>query len=417
MVPARPAPSVMDGGTRSPPTRSSSEGPGVLPALSRHLRAPRRWRGGPAWLVMIADVDAASILTALASGASYHYDLIWFLVVLTLPLFFIQEASGRLGAVAGKGLGELARERFPRRIASTVALSMAVGDVATYVAEYAGIALGLSLFGIPPIVSLPVAFVAHIGLVARGPYAWVERVLIGVSAGVVVSLAVVVFHRGLLPYSPFGYSTSPAFFFLLAANAGAVVMPFMLFFQSSATAVKRTTVAVSRQSTFLGAIVSEALMIVVVMIGAGIGGSIDFSAGAEFSHALSRGLGQYGAYALGVGLVAAAFLALVVISLGSAWGVTEALGLSAKSTFWIYLGESVPAVFVPLLFPQLVTLVLALMVAMVFILIVPGVFVGLLTSDSRVMGTDASRGVWKWAFWASLLFVVSVGIVAVALAV
>jgi len=390
--------------------------PLTLPALSRHLRAPRRWRGGPAWLVMIADVDAASILTALASGASYRYDLVWFLVVLTAPLFFIQEASGRLGAVAGKGLGELARERFPRRLGSVVALSMAVGDVATYVAEYAGIALGLSLFGIPPFVSLPLAFLAHIALVARGPYAWVERVLIGVSAGVIVSLAAVVFHRGLLPYSPFAVSSTPAFFFLLAANTGAVVMPFMLFFQSSATAVKGTSVAISRQATLLGALVSEALMVVVVMIGAGLGGSIDFSSSAGFSSALVSGLGRYGAYALGIGLVAAAFLALVVISLGSAWGVTEAFGLSPRSTFWIYVLESAPAVIVPLLFPQLVTLVLALMVAMVFILVVPGVFVGKLASDARVMGREASRGPWRWAYWSSLAFVVSVGIAAVVLA-
>ena len=384
-----------------------------LPAISSHLRAPRRWRGGPAWLVMIADVDAASILTALASGASYRYELIWFLLLLTIPLFFIQEASGRLGAVAGKGLGQLARERFPPRLASTAAVTMAVGDVATYIAEYAGIALGLSLFGIPPIVSLPIAFLAHIALVARGQYAWVERVLIGISAGVVLSLAVVALHRGLLPYPVLAGSTSPSYFLLLAANAGAVVMPFMLFFQSSATASKRTTVSISRQSTLLGAIVSEALMVIVVMIGADVGGAFTFASGSGFSAALRAGLGPYATYALGAGLVAAAFLALVVISLGSAWGVTEALGLPSTSVFWIYVAESVPAVFVPLLFPQLVTLVLALMVAMVFVLIVPGVFLGILASDRRVMGPEASRGWWRGGYWASLAFVVSVGVVAV----
>jgi len=365
---------------------------------------------------MIADVDAASILTALASGASYRYEFIWFLVVLTVPLFFIQEASGRLGAVSGKGLGQLTRERFPPKVASTAAISMAVADVLTYIAEYAGIALGLSLFGIPPIVSLPLAFLAHIGLVARGHYAWVERVLIAISAGVVVSLAVVAFHRGLLPYPLLAGSTSPSFFLLLAANAGAVVMPFMLYFQSSATATKGTSVRISRRSTLLGALVSEALMVVVVMIGADVGGAFTFATGAGFSAALTAGLGQYATYALGAGLVAAAFLALVVISLGSAWGVTEALGLSPKSVIWIYAGESIPAVFVPLLFPQLVTLVLALMVAMVFILVVPGIFLGRLTSDSRVIGSEASRGLWRGAYWASLAFVVSVGVLAVAFA-
>ena len=154
-------------------------------------------------------------------------------------------------------------------------------------------------------------------------------------------------------------------------------------------------------------------MIVVVMIGAGLGGSLDFTTGAGFSSSLSATLGQGGVYVLGAGLVAAAFLALVVVSLGSAWGVREALGLSPKSTIWIYVGESIPAVFVPLFFPQLITLVLALMVAMVFILVVPGIFLGKLASDPQLMGVEASRGFWRGAFWASLGFVVAVGVLAV----
>ena len=43
---------------------------------------------GPAWIVMIADVDAASIVTAAQDGASYGYGLVWFLLILAIPLFF-----------------------------------------------------------------------------------------------------------------------------------------------------------------------------------------------------------------------------------------------------------------------------------------------------------------------------------------
>lgn len=385
-------------------------------SLSRHLRSPRQWRGGPAWLVMIADVDAASILTALASGAAFRYDLVWFLVALTLPLFFIQDAAGQIGAVAGKGLGELAREHYSRRVAATVALSMAIGDGALYVAEYAGIALGLGLFGVPPAISLPSAFVAHLALVAERRYAWVEKVLIGVSAGIVIALLVVAFHVGLAPYSPFGVSSEPAFYFLLAANTGAVVMPFMLFFQSSATATKHTSRAISRQSTLIGAVASETLMILIVVIGAAIGVSLDVTSEAGFSSVLVSVLGASWAYVLAIGIVAAAFLALVVISLGSAWGLTEAFGFSPKSIPWVYGVESVPAVVVPLLFPKLVVLVLAVMVAMVFVLIVPGVLVGRLASDPRVMGAETLRPFWRSAYWTSLAVVIGVGIIGAAFA-
>ena len=43
----------------------------------------RTW--GPAWLVMIADVDAASAITAADSGAQYGTKLVWFLMLLVIP--------------------------------------------------------------------------------------------------------------------------------------------------------------------------------------------------------------------------------------------------------------------------------------------------------------------------------------------
>ena len=65
---------------------------------------------GPAWLVMIADMDASSTLGAAETGALFRYGLIWFMLILIIPLFFIQEASGRIGTVTEKGLGEVIRD-------------------------------------------------------------------------------------------------------------------------------------------------------------------------------------------------------------------------------------------------------------------------------------------------------------------
>lgn len=84
---------------------------------------------GPAWVVMMADVDAASILTAAADGALYGYSLVWFLLFLALPLFLIQEAAGRIGVATGKELGELIRESYSRRIALLMSVPMACTDV------------------------------------------------------------------------------------------------------------------------------------------------------------------------------------------------------------------------------------------------------------------------------------------------
>ncbi len=74
-------------------------------------------------------------------------------------------------------------------------------------------------------------------------------------------------------------------------------------------------------------------------------------------------------YLFAIGLIAAAFLALVVISLASAWAVTGATGLGRNNFFWVYLLESLPAVAVPMFFPNLFNLLLNSMVAFTFVLI------------------------------------------------
>ncbi len=362
---------------------------------------------------MIADVDAASILTGVESGVAFQYDLIWFLLLLVVPLFFVQEATGRIGAVTGKGLGELVRERLSRRASFAVALPMALSDIASYVAEYAAIGLALGLFGVPLYLSLPVAFLVHIGLVARGRYAWVERILIAISAVFLVTVGTSLMMRGVLPDNPVYFSASPSFVFLLAANAGAVVMPFMLFYQSSATAQKpHSTVPQVRIETLVGAFVSEGLMVAFLMLGAGMPASADLFTTTGVAAALAAVGGPLLPYAFALGLIAAAFLALVVISLGSAWGLAEALGIPRSKTFWVYTLESIPAVVVPFVFPHPLTLVLTLMVLLVFILIPPGILVGVIASDARVMGARASRGFWRVAFWVSLASVALCGVVA-----
>ena len=103
---------------------------------------------GPAWIVMIADVDVASIITGLQSGASWGYRMIFILIVLIFPLFIIQDAAGRLGIASGKGLGEQIRINFGKQAALMAAIPMGLADFLEYIAQYAGMAIGFSLIGL-----------------------------------------------------------------------------------------------------------------------------------------------------------------------------------------------------------------------------------------------------------------------------
>ncbi len=373
---------------------------------------------GPAWIVMIADVDAPSVLTAAAVGATYSYGLIWFFLVLIIPLFVIQEMSGRVGMATGKGLGEVIRENYSKRIAALASVPMATVSVVSYIAEYAGIAVGMELIGVPPIISVPIAYVAYVAVVVRRKYLTTERALLVVSAVLIVSYAGSLLARGLVQSNAFYFSSAPGYFFLLAASAGAVVMPFMLFYQASATAEKKSTrLWAMRTETFVGAVASEIGMVVIVMATSGLSSSLNFADPKALSLGLSSIAGSYAPYVFAVGLVAAAFLALVVISLGSSWAVVDTMGWQKSSFLWVYLLESLPGVVIPILYPEPLSLVLGLMVVFVFVLVGPGVLMGLLGSNRRIMGASASGKHWQMVYWISLAVVVGFGLVAVVAAV
>jgi Mn2+/Fe2+ NRAMP family transporter len=363
---------------------------------------------------MIADVDAPSILTAATAGALYGYGLAWFFIVLIVPLFVIQEVSGRIGIATGKGLGDVIRTSYSRRTAVVASLPMAVVDVVSYVAEYTGIAIGAELVGIPPLVSMPLAYGAHVMIVRRRDYVKIEKLLFAISTVLILSYAGSLFARGFSASSLLYVSASPNYFFLLAAGAGAVVMPFMLFYQASATAEKGGgRLWAMRTETLLGAIASEVGMVVIMMATAGLGASVNFASPTTLSKALTSIADSYAPELFAVGLVAAAFLALVVISLASSWAIVEAMGWKKDNFFWVYVAESIPAVAVPIFYPDPLALVLGLMVLFVFVLAGPGILMGKLASDKRVMGSHVSGPRLRAAYWISLGAILSFGVVAV----
>lgn len=362
---------------------------------------------------MIADVDAASVLTAAEDGAVYGYGLIWFLLLLIIPLFVIQEAAGRIGVATHKGLGDVIRENYSRRTAVLMSLPMAVVDVVSYVVEFAGIALGMEIFGIPPFFSLPIFYLLHLVVVLKRKYVTAEKALFVVSVVLIISYAGSLLSRGVVASRVFYFSPDKPFLYLLAASAGAVVMPFMLFYQASATAEKKVgALWASRLETLLGAVASEIGMIVILMASYGLSPSLDLSSPRYLALGLAAVAGPYAPELFGAGLVAAAFLALVVISLASAWAITEALGWRRERFSRIYIIESLPALIVPLILSNLFALLLNLMIVFVFVLVGPGIIMGLIAGNSRIMSAHASTRLWKIAYWFSLALVVSFGVAA-----
>ena len=85
----------------------------LMPALRSRARR-FAMVAGPGIVVMLADTDAGSIITAAQSGAQWGYRLLLLQLVLVPILYVVQELTVRLGTVSGKGHGELIRQHFGR---------------------------------------------------------------------------------------------------------------------------------------------------------------------------------------------------------------------------------------------------------------------------------------------------------------
>jgi len=377
---------------------------------------------GPAWLVMMADMDASSTIGAVETGMSYGYKFVWFLLLLSVPLFIIQEVSGRIGIATGKGLGELVRENYNKKISIFIALPMFLTDIITYIVEYIGIGIGMSMLGVPLIIGIPIAFILHLLIIIKRKYIVTEKILIAISTTLILGFALTLAVRGVEPScSIFYFEPTPNYFFFLAANAGAVIMPFMLFFQASATAEKlaslegferKLALKFMRIETIIGSVITEFLMVMVEMASTGIPDSTNIYSPSDLARVFSSIAGSYSPYFFGLGLLGAGFLALVVISLGSAWGTAEALGIPRNKSYKLYLIESVPALLVTLLVPKdmLGNVVLNLLSLFVIILLGPALVMGILANNPRIMGEYKNNSLQNVVYWSSITFIFILGL-------
>lgn len=404
--------------------------------IGRIFRSDFAKHFGPAWLVMMADVDAACIIGGAQTGAVFGYGFIWIFLLLIIPLYIVQELAGRISIATGRGLGSVIRDSYSRRLSFLMTAPMAITDVVTYGIEYVGIAVGLQIIGLSIYYTIPAIYLIHILVVTKRKYVQAEKPLLLISAILMGTLTLTLFYRGIMPFhsplsNPLLLKDNSTYIFLIAANVGAVIMPFMIFFQASATGVKavelresginiakQKSLSLMRKETLFGAIVTEILMIIIEMTFTGIPQASKasvFASAKELGSILTPIAGPYSLPIFGIGLISAAFIALIVISLASAWGIAESLQISKKSLWVVYVLESFPAVIAALLIPPnlLVNVTLYLLVLFVFVLIGPMVILGVIGRNRGIMGDLALSKKGETIYWLTFVIIVSTAILAI----
>jgi Mn2+/Fe2+ NRAMP family transporter len=318
---------------------------GVAIEAGRRQRSGRpgaRWRWlaivGPGLLVMLADTDAGSIITAAQSGAQWGYKLLALQLALIPVLFIVQELTLRLGLVTGKGHGELIAQRFGKGWAWLSVSTLMLACVGAIVTQLSGMAGVGALFGIPAWMMMVGVVGLVLAMVWTGSYLSVERIAIALGLFELAFVAVAIFSgpklgdvATQLRSMPFN---NPSYLYLFAANLGAVIMPWMIFYQQSAVLDKGLTpkdLKVARWDTAGGAIVTQVVMAAVLIATAATLGRTGVRAALadvpSIAHALTPFLGDtLGRVVFAAGMTGAAMVATIVVCLTAAWGVGEVAG-------------------------------------------------------------------------------------------
>ncbi|EDP47001.1 NRAMP family divalent metal transporter [Rickettsiella grylli] len=328
------------------------------PVLKTH-RTPKKcllWLSllGPGFVVMLADTDAGSLITAAQSGAVWGYRLLALQFLLMPILYIAQELTVRLGITTGMGHGELIKHYFGKVWAWLSVTTLVVSCIGAILSEFSGLAGVGALFNIPAweTLSLVVTFLTIVAW--TGSYRSVERVAILLGLFELIFLWVAWDARPVGREILSGLIHIPwqnkSYLYLLAGNIGAVIMPWMIFYQQSAVLDKGLNAShlrIARWDTAIGAIITQLIMASLLIATAATIGKINPEASLntvqQISQAITPSLGcTVGRVLFALGMTGAALVASIVVSLTAAWGLGEVMGFRRslehrpKDAPWFY---------------------------------------------------------------------------------
>ncbi len=292
---------------------------------------------GPGVIVMVADNDAGGITTYMVTGSQYSYSFIWFLILLMPVAYTCQEMVVRLGAITKRGFAEAIFDSFGSFWGWFSLSDLTLTDVLTIVTEFIGMTAAMSIFGIPPYLTEILVIIFIMAIVINGRYWTWEKIvlvlcvvnLIYVPAAFLVHPSMSnVFWSGVVPGFPYGFTSGVVF--LLMANVGTTIAPWMIFFHQSSVidkGLRSKDVPYERVDTAMGAFFTVLTACILVIVAGTLlaGTKVDSAATAA---RLLMPINSYVGTFVAIGLFDAGLLGAIAISMTSAWAFGEVFGWS-----------------------------------------------------------------------------------------
>ena len=343
---------------------------------------------GPGLLAALSGNDAGGIATYSSAGASYGYKMLWMLPVMTVLLIVTQETAARCGCVTGKGLASLIRERFGVRRSVLAMAALLIANTAVTISEFAGIASGLALFGVPASISVPLVALLVWMLTMSGSFQRIEKILLLVSC-VFVTYIVAAFMAGpswgevavdlVVP----NIQNDPSYVSLVVATIGTTIAPWMIFLAQNNVVDKNAgedDIVLQRIDTVSGSIAADVIAgFIIITTGTVLfPAGIQISDAADAARALEPIAGQWSTVLFASGLEAPVYRGII----------TAIIGISAVLVL-------MPGV-------DLFQIMMTSQVINGVLLPVVLVFQVLIAADRHIMGANRNGRVWNVLTWATI---------------
>ncbi len=369
---------------------------------------------GPGIVTGTANVDPSLVITATVVGATFHFSLLW-IIVLCIPfLSTVFAVSARIGYETRKGLVDLLRENYGKRLGILCALAVIAINMAMIIADLMAVTEGLSIILLQKrsFFVAAVAFTVWYFLIFRD-YRKLIRVLLWMSLPLFLYVVAAVLSQPnpwallvgtFVPRLHSGSEYTTAVIALL----GSLLTPYVLVWQTSsrremALGEGRPKDAESRAGTFATIILSYSIVVAAAM-------ELHLSSAANMTarqaaSALTPAVGFLGTLLFAVGIIGAGMVALPVLVASMCYSVSEAMGWRAglnenpweAKSFYVLISAALFVASVVNFFRINPVKALYFSQVLAGILTIPILlFIFLLSNDRRVMQTANTRGQNFW---------------------
>ncbi|KKR48704.1 MAG: Natural resistance-associated macrophage protein [Candidatus Magasanikbacteria bacterium GW2011_GWC2_40_17] len=381
---------------------------------------------GPGIIAANADNDAGGISTYSIAGAHFGLKMLWVLFLITFSLAITQEMGVRIGLITRQGLGGIIRERFGVRWTVFAMLTLLVANLGTIVAEFAGIAASLSIFGVSKYLSVPLAALIVWLVLSRGSFKLAERIFLIFSLFYLVYIV-----NGFLIHPNFGESLtalvtphlewSAPFLLTLIALIGTTITPWGQFFIQSYVVDKGLDIKhyrVEKAEVYLGAFLTNIVSFFIIV---GTAATL-YKHGVRIEDAKDAALalkplaGHFAEILFAFGLFISSMLGAFILPTTTAYAFCEAFGWEyGFNTGWkrarifysiILLSIALPALLI--LLPKIPLMNVMLLSQDINGILLPIIliFVMIIINDKKVMGEYVSRRLGNFISWITVFGII-----------